>query len=143
MGWWSTSTSTPLFFAQAVGRFVRARKRGETASVFLPSTGHLLGLAAEMEVQRDHVLGRPVSSDDDIFAADDKVVMRWTAVGTFQNEFMGFQPTGESGDPVTGMNIDRYDEDGKLAETWGQWDTLTLMRDIGAIPDAAAAGTQG
>ena len=80
---------------------------------------------------------------DDIFAADDKVVMRWTGVGTFQNEFMGFQPTGERGDPVTGMNIDRYDEDGKLAETWGQWDTLTLMRDIGAIPDAAAAGTQG
>ena len=80
---------------------------------------------------------------DDIFAADDKVVMRWTAMGTFQNEFMGLQPTGERGDPVTGMNIDRYDDDGKLAETWGQWDTLTLMRDIGAIPDAAAAGTQG
>jgi steroid delta-isomerase-like uncharacterized protein len=54
---------------------------------------------------------------DDIFAADDKVVMRWTGAGTFQNEFMGFQPTGEKGDPVTGMNIDRYDDDGKLAET--------------------------
>jgi steroid delta-isomerase-like uncharacterized protein len=80
---------------------------------------------------------------DDIFAADDKVVMRWTGVGTFQNEFMGLEPTGEKGDPVTGMNIDRYDEDGKLAETWGQWDTLTFMRDIGAIPEAAGAGTQG
>jgi steroid delta-isomerase-like uncharacterized protein len=80
---------------------------------------------------------------DDIFAADDKVVMRWTGVGTFQNEFMGLAPTGEKGDPVTGMAIDRYDEDGKLAETWGQWDTLTFMRDIGAIPQAEAAGTQG
>jgi steroid delta-isomerase-like uncharacterized protein len=80
---------------------------------------------------------------DDIFAADDKVVMRWTGVGTFQNEFMGLEPTGQKGDPVTGMNIDRYDEDGKLAETWGQWDTLTFMRDIGAIPEAAATGTQG
>jgi steroid delta-isomerase-like uncharacterized protein len=79
---------------------------------------------------------------DDIFAAEDKVVMRWTGVGTFENEFMGLEPTGERGDPVTGMNIDRYDEDGKLAETWGQWDTLTLMRDIGAIPEAAAAGSQ-
>jgi steroid delta-isomerase-like uncharacterized protein len=76
---------------------------------------------------------------DDIFAAGDKVVMRWTGVGTFQNEFMGLQPTGERGDPVQGMNIDRYDADGKLAETWGQWDTLTLMRDIGAIPAAEAA----
>ena len=71
VGVYATTTTTPLFFAQAVGRFVRARKRGETASVFLPSTGHLLGLAAEMEVQRDHVLGRPVTSDDDIFAAEE------------------------------------------------------------------------
>jgi superfamily II DNA or RNA helicase len=37
VGVYATSTATPLFFAQAVGRFVRARRRGETASVFLPS----------------------------------------------------------------------------------------------------------
>ena len=37
VGVWATTVSTPLFFAQAVGRFVRARSRGETASVFLPS----------------------------------------------------------------------------------------------------------
>ena len=44
VGVYATTTSTPLFFAQAVGRFVRARKRGETASVFLPSVPTLLGL---------------------------------------------------------------------------------------------------
>ncbi|HET6561004.1 MAG TPA: DEAD/DEAH box helicase [Marmoricola sp.] len=76
VGVYATTTTTPLFFAQAVGRFVRARRRGETASVFLPSTGHLLGLAAEMEVQRDHVLGRPVSSDADIFAAEKELLAR-------------------------------------------------------------------
>ena len=32
VGVYATSTSTPLFFAQAVGRFVRARRRGETAT---------------------------------------------------------------------------------------------------------------
>jgi hypothetical protein len=48
--------STPLFFAQAVGRFVRARKRGETASVFVPSVPTLLGFAAELEAERDHVV---------------------------------------------------------------------------------------
>jgi hypothetical protein len=47
-----------LFFAQAVGRFVRARRRGETASVFLPSVPVLLGFAAELEAERDHVLRR-------------------------------------------------------------------------------------
>jgi superfamily II DNA or RNA helicase len=33
VGVYATSSSTPLFFAQAIGRFVRARRRGEAASV--------------------------------------------------------------------------------------------------------------
>ena len=56
VGVYATSVSTPLFFAQAVGRFVRARKRGETASVFVPSVPALLGFAAELEAERDHVV---------------------------------------------------------------------------------------
>lgn len=59
VGVYATSASTPLFFAQAVGRFVRSRRPGETASVFLPSVPSLLGLASELELQRDHVLGEP------------------------------------------------------------------------------------
>ena len=70
VGVYATTTSTPLFFAQAVGRFVRARARGETASVFLPSVATLLEHAAEMEVQRDHVLGRTITDEADIFAAE-------------------------------------------------------------------------
>jgi steroid delta-isomerase-like uncharacterized protein len=79
---------------------------------------------------------------EDIFEADDKVVMRWTGRGTFENEFMGQQPTGEQGDPVTGISIDRF-EDGKIAESWVQWDALTFMRNIGAVPEAAAAPSGG
>lgn len=63
VGVYATSTATPLFFAQAVGRFVRVRRRGETASVFLPSVPHLLALAASLEVERDHALDRPVTDD--------------------------------------------------------------------------------
>ena len=37
VGVYATSASTPLFFAQAIGRFVRSRRPGETASIFLPS----------------------------------------------------------------------------------------------------------
>jgi len=58
VGVYATSTSTPLFFAQAVGRFVRSRRRGETASVFLPSVPVLMEHAAQMEAERDHVLDR-------------------------------------------------------------------------------------
>ncbi|OXR40983.1 hypothetical protein B7C42_06949 [Nocardia cerradoensis] len=59
VGVYATSASTPLYFAQAIGRFVRARRTGETASVFLPSVPVLLDLAAQLEVQRDHVIGKP------------------------------------------------------------------------------------
>jgi superfamily II DNA or RNA helicase len=62
VGVYATSVSTALYFAQAVGRFVRARRRGETASVFLPSIPVLLGFAAELESERDHVLA--ARSDD-------------------------------------------------------------------------------
>ena len=63
VGVYATSTSTPLFFAQAVGRFVRARRRGETASVFLPSVPVILTHAATMEEERDHALNRPTSDE--------------------------------------------------------------------------------
>jgi superfamily II DNA or RNA helicase len=56
VGVYATSVSTALFFAQAVGRFVRVRRRGETASVFLPSVPVLLAYAAELEAERDHIL---------------------------------------------------------------------------------------
>ena len=59
VGVYATSASTPLFFAQAIGRFVRSRRPGETASIFLPSVPNLLLLASEMEAQRNHVLGKP------------------------------------------------------------------------------------
>src|SRR6202035_3832877 len=64
VGVYATSVSTPLFFAQAVGRFVRARRAGETASVFVPSVPVLLELASQMEAERDHVLGKPHREKD-------------------------------------------------------------------------------
>ncbi|WP_435300582.1 DEAD/DEAH box helicase [Timonella sp. A28] len=64
VGVYATSTQTPLFFAQVIGRYVRARKRGETASVFLPSVGPLLALANTMEEERDHALDRKTTGDE-------------------------------------------------------------------------------
>ena len=64
VGVYATSASTPLFFAQAIGRFVRARRPGETASVFLPSVPVLLELASQLEAQRDHILGKPHREKD-------------------------------------------------------------------------------
>jgi superfamily II DNA or RNA helicase len=89
VGVYATSTSTPLFFAQAVGRFVRARARGETASVFLPSVPTLLGYAAEMEVERDHVLGRTITDEDDLFAAEQDLLARANAEEGASDDLLG------------------------------------------------------
>lgn len=75
VGVYATVTATPLFFAQAIGRFVRARSRGETASVFVPSVANLLQYASEMEVQRDHALKRPGTepTEEDLLIAAERL----------------------------------------------------------------------
>lgn len=95
VGVYATSASTPLYFAQAIGRFVRARQPGETASVFLPSVPHLLGLASEMEVQRDHVLGAPKRRDgldDDLLAQAQRAEQ---ASGELEKRFEALSATAE------------------------------------------------
>ena len=79
---------------------------------------------------------------DDIFAAGDKVVMRWAGQGTFENESWGSSPLIQTGDPVHGITIDRYEGD-KIAESWTQWETLTLMRNVGAVPSEKATAQAG
>ncbi|HVW79762.1 MAG TPA: DEAD/DEAH box helicase family protein [Mycobacteriales bacterium] len=74
---WMTSYRTPLFFAQAVGRVVRSRRPGESATVFLPAVRPLLALAAEMELARNSVMP-PRSADGDAHDLDS----RWSRTRT-------------------------------------------------------------
>jgi hypothetical protein len=82
VGIYATSASTPLFFAQAVGRFVRSRRLGETASIFVPSVPSLLLLASELEAQRNHVLGEPHREAGDPLI-DDPAIRAQTEKETF------------------------------------------------------------
>lgn len=74
VGVYATSASTPLYFAQAIGRFVRARRRGETASIFIPSVPSIQRLASELERERDHALDRIGDEllDDSMLAAAER-----------------------------------------------------------------------
>jgi superfamily II DNA or RNA helicase len=67
---WMTAYRTPLFFAQAVGRVVRARGPRESATVFLPAVRPLLALAAELENDRNYVMAPPPPAEDDPDALD-------------------------------------------------------------------------
>ena len=60
------SARTPLFFAQAVGRVVRARGGQESASVYLPAVRPLLALAADMESARNAVVRVTARDDHDL-----------------------------------------------------------------------------
>ncbi|GAA4732523.1 DEAD/DEAH box helicase [Phytohabitans rumicis] len=93
VGVYATSASTPLYFAQAIGRFVRARKPGETASVFLPSVPHLLGLASEMEAERDHVLGEPKRAEEDLLL--ERAQRAEDASGELEKRFEALSATAE------------------------------------------------
>ena len=69
---------------------------------------------------------------EDQIAEGDKVVTRWTAHGTHQGPFMGMAPTGKQG-AVTGITIDRL-ANGKVVESWYNFDALGLMQQLGVIP---------
>jgi superfamily II DNA or RNA helicase len=71
VGVYATSASTPLYFAQAIGRFVRTRRRGETASIFLPSVPALTALAQALELERDHALDRDTGDGLEEILLDD------------------------------------------------------------------------
>jgi steroid delta-isomerase-like uncharacterized protein len=69
---------------------------------------------------------------EDIVTEGDKVAYRWTAVGTHQGELLGVAPSSNRVE-LTGITIERI-EDGRIVETWNNFDQLGMMRQIGAIP---------
>jgi predicted ester cyclase len=69
---------------------------------------------------------------DDLFAEDDKVVIRMTWVGTHTGDFYGRAATGRRVS-VTSIGIDRV-VNGKIVEGWGEVDMLGLYEQIGVIP---------
>jgi predicted ester cyclase len=70
---------------------------------------------------------------EDVIAAGDKVVGRFTVTGTHHGEFMDIAPTGKT---IT------YDEivivrfkDGRIVEHWAVADALAMMQQLGVIPE--------
>jgi hypothetical protein len=64
--------------------------------VFLPSVPTLLSFASDMEAQRDHVLGRKVNDEGDIFAAEEDLLNQAQAAesASAQEELLPFQALG-------------------------------------------------
>ena len=63
-----------------------------------------------------------------IFAEGNMVVARWTALGTHKGEYRGIAPTNTK-IKLPGITMYRF-ADGKIAESWAQWDLGGLMHQL-------------
>jgi steroid delta-isomerase-like uncharacterized protein len=66
---------------------------------------------------------------DDIFGADDKVVVRWSATMTHRGDHLGMPATGKAV-KMTGITIARI-ADNQIVEGWDNWDQLGMLKQIG------------
>jgi steroid delta-isomerase-like uncharacterized protein len=75
---------------------------------------------------------------EDQIAEGDRVATRWAASATNTGSVMGMPPTGKTV-RVTGVNVARFEE-GKIIESWFNFDMLTLLQQLGAIPTPEGVG---
>ena len=72
---------------------------------------------------------------EDQIAEGDRVVTRYSARGTHQGDFAGIPATGREV-TVSGIGIDRI-EGGKIVESWNELNQLSMLQQLGAIPEQA------
>jgi steroid delta-isomerase-like uncharacterized protein len=71
---------------------------------------------------------------EQFFTNGDTVAVYFKAGGTQSGEFMGIPATGKRFD-VHGVDIVRFGEDGVGREHWGVFDAMTMMQQLGVVPE--------
>lgn len=100
-----------------------------------PAGGWKRGIAAAVQIIQMYRLSYPdlTIAIDEQMVAENKVITRYTAEGTHTaRPFLHMRATSKHY-KVTGIAIDRI-EDGKIAESWGQWDMCALLTQMGLLP---------
>src|SRR5215212_1271157 len=92
-----------------------------------PFDGQAPGREGMKQAHRQFYEGFPdiYETIDDIFAEDDRVVVRWTCRGKHLGSFAGLAPTGRHV-AVTGIDIYRI-AGGQVVENWHTVDGLSLL----------------
>ena len=73
----------------------------------------------------------------EIVAESDLLCARGTMSGTHKGEFMGMPPSGKHIE-IEGFDMLRI-RDGQVTEHWGLMDAMTMMQQLGAMPEQAPA----
>jgi steroid delta-isomerase-like uncharacterized protein len=101
--------------------------------------GHetLLGNYGRDEIKKHVQLYRSAFPDltvtvDDLIAAGDKVLLRWTCKGTHKGTFIGKAATGKNvvSEGLTALTF----RNGKIVEEWTHWSALKLLLELGITP---------
>ncbi|MGA3216856.1 MAG: ester cyclase [Acidimicrobiales bacterium] len=74
---------------------------------------------------------------EDVLESGDKVVARARVTGTNKGDFRGIPASGKSID-VQAIDILRFGADGLVHEHWGVMDIMSMMQQIGAVPQGAS-----
>jgi predicted ester cyclase len=82
-------------------------------------------------------LADPCVTVEHQFTEGDYVPTRSTIRGWHEGELMGLPPTAREVE-FSNLTISRC-RDGKIEEEWELADTVSLMRQVGALPDMAGA----
>jgi len=72
---------------------------------------------------------------EDIIAEGETVVARWSCRGTHNGDLNGIAPTGKQV-LISGVSIARF-TNGKMSEGFVNWDALSLMQQLGVVPEVA------
>ena len=74
---------------------------------------------------------------DSVIAEGDMVALRWSVRGTHQGELEGIAATKRQVS-LTGILMAQI-ANGKIAETWTNWDTLGMLQQLGVVTRARGA----
>jgi steroid delta-isomerase-like uncharacterized protein len=76
---------------------------------------------------------------EDLIAEEDRVVARWTSTGTHRGDLMEIPPSGKRV-RVRGISVHRI-ANGKLVETWVNWDAFGMLKQLGVVGEPARSRT--
>jgi steroid delta-isomerase-like uncharacterized protein len=74
---------------------------------------------------------------EDLIADGETVMVRWSCRGTHKGDLSGIAPTGKQIN-ISGISVARF-ANGKMAEGWVNWDALSLMQQLGVVPELGKA----
>ena len=74
---------------------------------------------------------------EDVFATEDRCRDALDRARDERRRAAGMPATHRKVE-ITGNSIDRFDADGKIVETWDNWDNAGFMQQLGITPEMAA-----